>query len=1193
MKHKEANRKRRSARLLFGLLLVLLTVTASRAQVTQGSIVGSVKDPKGAALTGAAVTLTNIDTNVVRTTTTDKSGNYDFESVVAGHYNLDVESSGFEKWETAGFLLQVRQNLHLDANLKLGSVQAQVTVDGNAVSAIQTESPTISGTFSTEMALSLPVNTRASFTGTSAANILGTLPGMQNDSSGWSLQGALPFMSDVTVDGTTLHFTNTANSFPSSEAISEIRADGVLANAEYGDPGQVILSTKSGTNRLHGSAFWYYQSSAFDAIAYTYPTTIIKPKQLGNTYGGSAGGPVVIPHFYNGHNKSFFFGAFEGWQHPAQSTSTAVMPSTLMMQGDFSNYSSSSFPAGSSLINPNTGANLGSQVPSSLISPIAASFLKTFYVAPNVGDPTVYTDNGVANWEKNVNDSGSSNQFNIRGDQYFGANQKFLLWGSFTWKNNPATAFAGWNLPDSTTTKSDRVLRIDTNWAITPMVNNEGGFALTRDASISNTPFDGTSWTNQQGFQGLQDLWFQGLPAISFHYISGMGGRLNSPGQTLMNEYSDTLMWSKGHHLMKFGFKYSTFESIGTVSFNTGNNYGTYAFASSGSRGLVNPIDFADFLMGTPFTSSYDVIQGNIDGISAHTYAFAQDEWRVNNNLTLSYGVRYEVQPPYHDKSGYIGNFETSVPLSGAVVYPKGFSNILAQAYLASANACDPDGVTATNNATVNGAPCMPVLNNEQAGLPAGLRQYPKLRFEPRFGFAWRPSGTDNWAVRGGFGMYNALMSSSSFGSLTYTVQAATTTYANSYSGPGTLKWQWPQVYAGAGNGGCTTCYGQDYFGTANQVNWKDPYTEQWSLSVDHDFGSGYAGRVSYIGSETHQLVWAPDWNTMPFSSTESAYNQPASMHKFPNWGQVATRATGADASYHSLQLEAVHRLQNGLEYNSQFTWAKALADNEGAGAGSGFAGENGGNRSITPFGPHYDFGNVAATRRLLWNTTGLYDLPVGRGKRIAGGVNRATDLLIGGWRLTSIFTWQSGSYLTPYFPGNQGDPSGTGSGLEVALAGFDMPYRQQYPDKVAGASIVPGGGRKRLGWLNGNAFTCPGDPSWVSGLACHTGAGFTASGAPRFTGPGAEHPLPIGRFGNNQVGSVEGPGYINLNSGLSKSFDIVEGVRMRVEGTFTNVLNHTNLGNPNMELDSSSFGWITSSTGGARTGQVAARLEF
>jgi len=151
----------------------------------------------------------------------------------------------------------------------------------------------------------------------------------------------------------------------------------------------------------------------------------------------------------------------------------------------------------------------------------------------------------------------------------------------------------------------------------------------------------------------------------------------------------------------------------------------------------------------------------------------------------------------------------------------------------------------------------MQVQGNSTASYPAGLKKYPHLRFMPRFGFAYRPFSNDKWVVRGGFGMYNITMLGSSFYSLTGTVQAQTQQFNNTYN-PAThaIGYQWPAVYSGAGSSAGVGGYGTDYFGTANSTNWKDPYTEQWSLGIDHDFGSGYAGRISYIGSETHQLVW-------------------------------------------------------------------------------------------------------------------------------------------------------------------------------------------------------------------------------------------------------------------------------------------------------------------------------------------------
>jgi hypothetical protein len=352
---------------------------------------------------------------------------------------------------------------------------------------------------------------------------------------------------------------------------------------------------------------------------------------------------------------------------------------------------------------------------------------------------------------------------------------------------------------------------------------------------------------------------------------------------------------------------------------------------------------------------------------------------------------------------------------------------------------------------------------------------------------------------------------------------------------------------------------------------------------VDHDFGTGYAARVSYIGSETHQLVWAPDENTLPFSSTVSAYNQPITARLFPNWGRINTRATGANASYHSLQMEFNHRFQQGLQLNSSWTYARALADNQGP-ANTTFAGEGGGGRGTSILARYVDFGNVYGTRRQRWNTTMVYDLPVGRGRQFGAGMSRIADAAIGGWRLSNIFLWQSGPFESPYFDDGQGDPSGTGSGLDGTAAGFDGGHRLQHPDRVPNVSYKPAG-RTRLAWLNPGAFTCPGYPGWQPGTACTTGSG---------SGP---FPNPIGRFGNAQVGSVVGPGTVNLSTGISKTISITERLKLRAEGTFTNVLNHTNLSDPNMDISSGSFGLISnaigSDFGGARTGQVSMRLDF
>jgi hypothetical protein len=1169
------------------------------AQSIQGSIIGTVKDTSGAIVPGAAVLLTSLDQGTTRTTTSNGSGDFQFDDAKAGRYSIVVSYAGFEKWTTSGLVLAARQQLRVDPSLTVGNVQQEVTVSAEAIGAINTDTPVVSAVYSAAEAANLPVNTRASASGTSAYNIIGTLPGVQSDHGKFSLQGGLPFQAEVTVDGITIKNagggdTPIADAFPSTESIAELRTDGAQNNAEFGEPGEVTITTKGGTNTIHGSAFWYYQTAGFDAIPYSYPTTTTKPKLVANTYGGSFGGPVVIPHLYNGHNRTFIFGAYEGWRHPSQTTENYKVPSTLMKQGDFSKYNSAGFAG---LTNPSTGGSYGTKLPS---INAAAQKLLAFYPDPNIGDPTVFVDDGKANYQVNKDSSGHSDQFDIRADQYIGSNQKFLVWGRFTYKNYPINQPQPLLVPSSTDTNVNKVLKISANYTVTPKIINEFSFGFVLSNSGANNSFDGKTFTNGLGLNGLQNLFYNGIPELDFGSVQSLNAdRLSNVSSSKTYVYGDTLSWTVGRHSLRFGTDIRTLESVSPLGFNGSDNYGTFQYNTKKSAGLFTGVDFADFLLGLPYQTFYDVVSEDNDGKSNHYDFFGQDQWKVSNRLTLSYGLRYELHPGYFDAHGDIGNFDPSVAKSGAAIYPAGYANILNADFLASANACTPYG--STTGATINGAPCMPVLSNTQAGYPDGLKKYPHLRFMPRFGFAYKPFNNENTVVRGGFGIYNNNLLGSSFYSLTGTLQAGTTQYTNSLTN-GTPAYQWPNIFAGAGNGGGTTNYGQDYFGTANSTNWKDPYTEQYSLSIDRSIGYGSAIRLSYIGSETHHLIYAPDENTLPFSNTVSANNQPLSARLFPNWGRINTRDTSANANYQSLQLEVSHRFQKGLQFDSSYTFAKALADNQGPASygGAGFSGENGGSRATSILDRRADYGDVFGTRRHLWNTTMVYDLPFGRGKQFGSSISRAADLLVGGWRVSNVFLWQSGPFETPFFPDGQGDPSGTGSGLDGTSSGFDGGHRNQYPDRIAGVSIKPAG-RDRLHWTNPAAFGCPGNPAWTQGTPCTTGAGLVKNSDGTFTNYGP----PIGRFGNASVGSIIGPGTINLSSGLSKAFAITERVNLRIEGTFTNVLNHTNLGDPQLDISNSNnsvFGQITgvigsgqlgANDGGARSGQVSARLDF
>jgi hypothetical protein len=1159
---------------LFLVLCAQFVSVQGFAQSTQGTILGVVKDSAGASVPGASVKLTGVDTGVTKSLTSDSSGAYQFSNLSEGLYSVEISAQGFNLQRLQNLRLTARQELRVDATLATGNVNQEVSVNASDVGTIQTDSPSIDASLSSVAVRDLPANYRASQSGTSPLSMIQTLPGVQADTSSsgnpatYSVQGGLPFQTEVSVDGVTTQSATGGNSplsnaFPSGESISEMRVDGVLNAAEFGQPGEVTTITKSGTNKLHGSLFWYHQDASLNAKDYG---ALSKAHLVTNDYGATLGGPVVIPHFYSGRGRTFFFGTYEGYRSPRTTSVQYYVPTAAMKKGDFSRVSGLS-----SLRNPFTGGNYAlSAVP---INSVAQKFLQ-FFPDPNIGDTSAYTA-GVFNYSTNKDTSLFSNQFDVRGDQYFGS--KALVFARFTWKNYEPHKSNNLLVPSSTNSVQDRMFLVAGNYNFTSNLINEFRYGFTFDTSGNTNAFDGKAFTQGSGLTGLQNLFYNGLPELDFNYLTPLNAdRLSSTTKSRTHVFTDNLSWVKGRHTMKFGVDVRRIEAVTPLGFNGADNYGTFDYSSATFTGN----EFADFLVGTPNTTFYDVVQSDNDGKTLHYHAYAQDQWRATDNLTLSYGLRYEFHPAYHDPSGNIGNFDPSVAKSGRVVYPAGKGSLVSTDYLASFNSCGLGQTTGV--AAQNGAACTPTVDNVQAGLPDGLRTAIKTRFAPRFGFAYRPFGGNRTVIRGGYGLYNITLLGSNFYSLTGTLQANTVQYANlqTPSGP---SYVWPSIFAGSGTSSNSVGYGQAYFGTANDIHWKDPYSNQFSLSIDRDLGSSYGLRVSYIGMTTHHLVWAPNLNDLPYSNTTSAANQPLSARPFPNWGRINTRSTGADSNYQSGQVNFFHHLKDGFTFDTTYTLAKNLSDNQGPGSSS-FAGESGGSRASYAGGPNVDFGQVYGSRRHRWNTTLVYALPFGRGRKFGGGMNRFTDAAVGGWQISGITLLQTGPFLSPYFSSGQGDPSGTGSGLNSASNGAALGGRSQRVDRVTGVSATPSS-RTALNWFNKAAFACPGDPNWVAGTPCHTGRGQ------------AGDPAPIGRFGNAQNGSLVGPGTVNLSLGLNKVFTLTDRISLRAEGTFTNVLNHTNLGNPNMDISSSAFGQITAAStadfGGPRTGQVSMRLQF
>ena len=1122
-----------------------------------GAIVGTVKDASGALVNRAKVTITNVEENTSRSVMTNEKGTYEALNLKPGRYSAAVASPGFQESTKSGIELDARQTSRVDFDLQIGAQSQNVTVESQA-GVVASETDAIASSYGTEQLTTLPGNFRAS-TSTTPYPLLTTLPGVQLDSGNdtyLSIQGGLPNQSELTIDGISAQSVRQNRPlieiFPSTEAIAEIKVQGVGNSAEYGSAGDITTVSKSGTNVFHGAAAWYYQNADFDALPFGSSR---KPAKDVNDYSFAAGGPVVFPKLYNGKNKTFFFADFEGLRYPRTTTIQNFVPTTFEKAGDFSRESGM-------ITDPVTGKPFpGNIIPASRISSISKTLQSTFYPDPNNGDPNVAHSN---NFNTNKPSDIQSKQFDIRGDHYFSTSQS--VFARFSWKNGTRVSPNAVLQPSVDGTQQNRSLVVSYNYTIKPNLLNEFRLGYTTDSPGSSSSFNGPALQKSLGFVGLPTTPFNGITQVTFNNLTNLqADRLDGTDLYRTFTINNNLTWTRGAHTIKSGFDLRWMRSRTTLGFNGADNYGNANFT-----GTFTGNEYADFLLGLPSDTSYGDVQHDNDGFSQRYQAYVQDSWRFSQKLTLEYGVRWDYGPPFHDQFGIVGNFDPSVPKTGKVIYPAGYGNLLAPAFLQAVNACPGTPNLPAPGPGIPGVPCTPFVTNKDAGLPLGLRKEHQFNFYPRLGFAYRPFSNGNTVVRGGFGIYNAPLLGAVLYSLTGTAQTDVRTF-NNVGANGQPLFAWPNTRTG-GTGISADSYGTSYFGTANAINLKNPYMIQWNLSIDKNIGFNTGLRVSYIGSHSVNLGWSQNYNQSPYSTTFYA-QQPLTSRPFPYWGQVENRDSGGTAFYHSLQTELNRRFHNGLTFTGAYTLAKNVSDIGGPNPSS-FGGETGGGRNLDAYNRAGSRGDVYGTRRHRFISTALYELPVGKGRAYLSGMNRLADALAGGWQLSTIFLVQTGPYETPYF--NGGDPSGTGSGT----------YRSQRPDRIGNGTPS---NQNRGNWIDRGAFVCPGQTIGANQYKCNIGINPKTDLAP------------IGRFGNSGVGIIEGPGTVSLSTGLGKAFTIYERLTVRINGSFTNVLNHTNLADPILNLTNANFGKITSAVstsfagdfGGARTGQVGVRIEF
>jgi hypothetical protein len=1132
---------RRILRSVASVIICCLLVAAgsfARAQSTFGSVRGNVQDASGAAIPDAQIVLHSTDENTERAVNTDTSGAFVFENVKAGKYTLRAHRDGFADTVVSGISVEARQDLRLGATLNVAAQSTTVEVSG-AADQINTENGTISDSKTNIEMTQLPLNNRA--TTTSPLGALGLSPNVQTDSSGnIALGGASSSMVNFSVDG-----ISTANvrqngalqdAYPSQEGIAAVKVTAFNNSAEFSQVGDVTFTTKNGTSQYHGSVFEYLQNQALDADP--YGSSGKAPKKF-NTFGFSLSGPIVIPHLYDGHSKTFFFADYEGNRRSTAVFQQYVVPTAADRSGNLSDIG-------------------GPTIASTQISQTARALL-AYYPLPNVAGATTQTQ--AINYQNFQATPARTDGADVRVDQTISSKQS--VYARFS-RKNITTDFANLFLPNDSDSIHNRSLLISHTYTITSKLLNEFRYGFTNVTTNVNFPIQGSTALSQLNLTGVDISQHPLTDAFpTFNFSAGtpfpvIGRDKAGVTQSKTTQFSDNLTYSFGKHTVKGGIDIRRVRYFDLESFApqfASDDFGAFIFQPAfgnapGDQFTGNA--FGDFLEGAPTTLYFAVSSPDVGGTATQYSFFAQDEFQVNSRLTLSYGLRWQILPGFQEDGGNLANFDQR---NNSIVVPDALAGYLTSqnitssnvAFQQSFNAC-PSGTAA--GSTIHGIPCTGYITASQDGLPQSLRQTYKGDFQPRIAIAYRPFNDTKTVVRAGFGIYTM----TNLGPLSFNNSGNPTsnlhTYSNSNSaGPNTPQIVFPNT-APITSGGPT--FGGGGLDQGVDPNFRDPQSNQWNVTVERQLTNATSLRASYVGMHTYRLSITEDLNqiaasTTPYNTGATAGAFVDSRAPYQNWTTLLSTFNAGEANYHAFELQATHRLERGLYVDANYTYAKSEADNQGD-APSAFAGEvNYGLPIADRFHIKQNLGNVSGTRRNRMLLTGMYQLPFGKGRQYMSN-STAKDLFLGGWDLTTITLLETGPWLTPSISGSA-DQSNTNVVNRSAVL---------RPDVV---------------------------PKGTAGAVTYNNLSFLAT------------PAGAGRFGNAGVGIIQGPGTATVSLGVAKRFAITEKVHARFETTFTNVLNHTNFAPPVTAIDNSLFGQLTgpqtAENAGNRTGQAALRVDF
>jgi hypothetical protein len=1200
-----------------GLVLCFCVATIcsplASAQTTYGSVAGAVTDPTGAAIADAQVTLTNAGTSEKRVQTTGPDGLYSFVNLIPAQYRIDVEKAGFKRITRPDVVVEVGQSAKIDIILQVGEVTQTVEVTGETP-LLQAETSSMGQVVEERKANELPLNGRNVF------NLISLAPSVVPQGSaagtpvgvnpfGWGnyqVNGSFGNESAEYLDGQPLNigYINLPVVIPTQDSIQEFKVQTSNLGADWGkfSGGVVNLSTKSGTNGLHGEAYEYLRNKVLDANDFFLNKAGQKrPPFTQNQFGANAGGPIVVPHLYDGRDKTFWFFSWEGFRLRTGTAFTTTVPTPAEEAGNFSAIPTQIMdPCGGTVSTavacPNyTGAPTpfaGNQIPTSRLNPTSLALLKFFPAANTAGSVDPKTGILTNNYTTATSGGGNQNQVVGRLDQNLGANQHIFF------------RYTYWNVLDlpvdplGTGLCADRCAEIYNthaaavgyNYSLTPNTIVGINASLSRFAynrSPKNAGFDLTTigWPAAYNTVVPSIARTPPTPCI-FDFVDNI---TCTQGQSFIQDrntqwdFSPSVTLVRGRHTLKLGFQLE----IGRDNYaQTNVASGSFAFCGSGLACFTG-FSFADFLLGYADNPSsvenhffgQAVVPALVAGQQIYRGFYADDTYHVTNKLTLNLGMRYDLQGPWSERFNRQSYFDPT-----------------AQSWLAS---------PATTAGLAN-VPGLPGLRGDAFLVsPTGRRSnipLDKTNISPRVGFAY--SYDAKTVIRGGYGIF-FIPNYVSFGLNPNNdpVNDATTSYTGTINGTvptNTINTPFlpsivPPVGRTLGTVGTQQYLTQTVqsFAIADLGDHPAGYVQQWNLNVQRNLPAGFFVSAAYVGSKgTHLQLYDSEIDQIgdnflsqaatqcaaqvaatakrcdatgvtllqsapnPFfdatTGTSYALSGPTTTvgqlaRPYPQYTSLRLAGQGNyDSTYHSLQLTVERRFAGAGSLLVAYTNSKLISDADTL--TNWLEASNGSIQDHNNLKNERSLSGQDVSQRMVISY--VLDLPFGRGKRYLSGATGAMDKIVGGWGVDGVTIFQKGF------------PIVLGNGVANYTTLFGAGSRPNY---IAGCnkSSPVSGSAKLNEWFNTACFAAPAD----------------------FT------------FGNEARvdPTLRSSGVNNWDFSLFKRtrFGPDEKLGLEFRTEFFNLFNRTQFAPPNTSVGSSTFGVVSSTASGTNPRLIQFGLKF